>query len=458
MRLPRLSSAVGAGFLVWGLAVGLIRLHDNSFLTEVATGRLILTSGFPHGDPYSFTAHGHPWVLQSWLAEVLYGWVDRIDGAHGLQLLHAALAVVLTALVWRLTRPAKALVGRILAAAAVLAIGTGYWSPRPLLVALILLALLVALVEAPRASPWLAAPVLWVWVQVHGSWPLGLAYLVIRMIGRHFDRQPLERLPGLLGAATAGVLLGAVNPYGFRLLAYPLVVITHHQSFAHIVEWQSPPFSDPVNAVFLAEALLTLLLAGLRHGTLEDGLITVLFVAGACLASRNVPVAALVILPVLARGLAGLGEIEGDRRSPAAVAVIVVMALAGVVLVGSALRSPEFQLAAYPTNAVTWMQGHGMAPGRVATQDFVGNYLEYRFGARAEAFVDDRVDMYPTSVERAYGTLLSGSRGWQSVLDRYRVSTVLWDRNLALAGLVEEDPNWRTVYLDRHWLVAMRRR
>jgi hypothetical protein len=457
LRLPRFSSAVGAGFAVWGVAIGLIRLHDNSFLTELATGHLILSNGFPHSDPFSFTAHGRPWVLESWLASVLYGWVDDVGGAHGLQLLHAALAVALSLLVWRLTRPANAVIGRILAATAVFVVGTGYWTPRPLLIGLVGLACIVLLSETEGGSPWLAVPVMWIWIQDHGSWPLGLAYLLIRLVARAVDHEPLGRLPSLVGAVAIGILLGAANPYGLRLLAYPLVVLSHHQAFSYILEWQSPSFSDPVNAVFLAEALLALLLAARRRGTLEDALVTVLFVAAACLASRNIPVASLVIVPVLSRGLAGLGSFTADRRTVAAVGGILVMAVFGALLVDRALQKPGFVLNVYPVVAVAWMQQHGLVPGRVATQDYVGNFLEYRYGARASAFIDDRVDMYPAAVETASRTLLAGSSGWQSALDRYRIRTVLWQRNLPLGVLVSVSPKWQVVYRDTEWVVAVER-
>jgi hypothetical protein len=456
LRSPRLSTVVGAALALWGLGVGLLRLHDNSFLTELATGRLILGHGFPHSDPYSFTAHGHVWVLESWLASVLYAGLDKGWEGHGLQLLHGALAVTLTALVWRLTRPARALPGRILATAVALVVGTGFWSPRPLLIALVALATLVVLSEEPRWPAWLAVPLLWIWMQVHGSWPFAIGYLVVRIIGRGLERQPLDHLPRLLGAAGVGILLGLANPYGWRLLAYPLVVFTHHQAFSRVVEWQSPNFSSPVNAVFLAGALLALVLAAARRSPLEDGLVAAVFLAAACVASRNIAVASLVMVPVLARGLSGLGTLTGERRGPATVAAFVLIVLVGASMVTGALRSPAFDLSGYPVRAVTWMQRQHLIPGRVATQDFVGNYLEYRYGTRASAFIDDRVDMYPEGVERAYAQLLGGAPQWRSVLDRYDIRAVLWARSQPLASLVSVDSAWRVVYRDNGWIVAVR--
>jgi hypothetical protein len=456
VRAPRVSTVVGAAFALWGLAVGLIRLHDNSFLTHVATGRLILAHGVPTTDPYTFTAHGHPWVVESWLASVLYGLVERAGGGHGLEILHAALGAALGALAWVLTRPARRLPGRIMAAAVLLAVGSGYWSPRPLLIALVLFGLLVVLAESDAGAPWMAVPVMWVWVNVHGSWPFALVYLALRLVGRRLDGTSPGRLPRLLGAGTAGVLLGAANPIGPRLLAYPITVITHHQAFAHIVEWQSPSFSDTVNAVFLAGMLVAVVLLVARRGTVEDVLVAAVFGAAALLASRNVPVAALVLTPVLARGLSGLGTLEGTRRGVIPGAALVALAALGGALVAGALQRPPYDLSIYPVSEVTWMQAHGLLPGRVATPDSVGNYLEFRSGARASAFIDDRVDIFPPAVVRGYDTLLAGRQGWAGVLARYRIDAVLWPRSEPLAGLVAGDRHWSVRLLDRRWLVAVR--
>jgi hypothetical protein len=454
-RWPRGSTVLGAAFVVWGVAIGLVRLHDNSFLTHVATGRLILAHGVPTTDPYTFTAHGHPWVVESWLASLLYALVERADGGHGLQLLHAALGGALGAVAWTLTRPARQLPGRIVAAAALLAVGTGYWSPRPLLIALALFGALVVLVETDSPRVWLAVPLMWVWVNVHGSWPFGLAYLVLRLLGRHADGNPLGRLPRLTMCCGAGTMSGAFNPIGIRLLSYPAVVLTHHAAFAHIAEWQSPSFADTVNAVFLAQVLIAVVLLVVRRGTIEDALPAAAFTAVALLAARNVPVAALVVTPVLARGVAGLGTVTGTGKGPVPALALTAMAALGAVLVSQALSRPAYDLSAYPVSEVTWLQRHHLAPGRVIAPDYVGNYLEFRFGARASVFVDDRVDVLAGTVEHDYGVLLSGSPGWQAVLARYRAQAVLWPRSEPLSALLALAPGWTEPVKGRNWVVAV---
>ncbi len=468
MRSPRVTTAVGAGVVLWGVAVGLVRLHDNSFLTHVATGRLIVAHGsVPTRDPYSFTAHGHPWIVESWLASLLYGWVERVAGSRGLQVVHAGLAAVLAGLAWILTRPARQLAGRIIVAAGALAVGTGYWSPRPLLIALVLFAIVILTAERDTSesesrtarstvTPWVLVPVMCVWVNVHGSWPLGLGYLALRAVGRRLDGRDTGRVRALLGTALLGTAAGAINPLGPRLLAYPLVVLTHHEAFAGVAEWQAPMWTNPVNAVLGAALVLAFVLLVRRRGAMDDALVTVAFAATAVVAARNVPVASLAVTPVLARGLAGLGSLTGERRVRSAAFALGAWGALGAVVVASAWQLPAYDLSAYPVNEVTWMQHHHLVPGRVAAPDYVGNYLEFRYGTHAEVFMDDRVDVFPPSTEHAYGVLLRAATGWQAVLDHEDFRSVLWPAGSSLAKLLTQSTAWKVVLHDRRWLVAVR--
>ena len=57
---------------MFGWAIGLAKLSDNSFFWHLRTGEYILDHGIPHHDVFSYTAPGTKWVAQSWLAEVTY--------------------------------------------------------------------------------------------------------------------------------------------------------------------------------------------------------------------------------------------------------------------------------------------------------------------------------------------------------------------------------------------------
>ena len=113
---PSLDGLVFMLLLFVAVRIGLSPLQDNSFLTHLATGRLIFDTGsVPTVDPYSWTAHGEPWTVQSWGASVIYAAVEELAGFNGLRLLTAFLVGVLLTLLWKLTDAAGGLVGRLLA-------------------------------------------------------------------------------------------------------------------------------------------------------------------------------------------------------------------------------------------------------------------------------------------------------------------------------------------------------
>ena len=431
-------------------------MGDNSALTHLATGRLIVEDwAIPRHDVFSFTARGEPWTVYSWLASTGMGLLDKAWGANGIQLARAALTCALAVVAWRLTRPAGTLAGRVLAVAMVLAVGTSAWTERPLLVALLLLGLLVLITEREGGPVWPVVPIMWVWVNVHGSFPFGLVYLGARLVGRRIDGTPTGRLPKLAGLALAGTLAGGINPLGPKLLVFPLELLSRHDLLERIVEWRSPNFSRPPNLALLAGLLLALLLCS-RRRSFEDGLPAMVFGAAAAIAVRNSPLAVIVLVPVLARGLRGLGTITGDRRSPATAVAGVALAGLGATLVATALQEPAYDLGKYPVAQVDWMEERGLLERRVAVEDFVGNYLTARRGRDAEVFFDDRFDMYPRGVVADSIALLDGKEGWQRRLDAHDVDVVLWQRSRPLAGLVALDPAWRVVRKDGQWVVAVR--
>lgn len=446
----------GGAAALWGLAIGLRPLGDNSALTHLATGQLIIQDwAIPRRDPFSFTAAGEPWTVYSWLASTAMALVDRAWGGNGIQVWRAAMTCALAVVAWRLTRPAGALAGRVISVAMVLAVGTSAWTERPLLVALLLMALTVLMAERQAQRTWPVAVVMWVWVNVHGSFPFGLVYLGVRLLGRRLDRTPPGRLPSLFGMAVVGTLAGGLNPLGPKLLIFPIELLGRHDLLERVVEWRSPNFSRPPNLALLAGLLLALLLSS-RRRSFEDALPAALFGAAACFAVRNSPLATLVLTPVLARGLEGLGTITGERRSPAT--AVAGLALAGVAatIVVVALQAPAYDLQKYPVAQVDWMERQGILDQRVATEDFVGNYLIARQGRDANVFFDDRFDMYPRTVVTDSLALLDGKEGWQRRLEAYRIDAVLWQRSRPLAGLLALDPGWRVVRKDKGWVVAVR--
>src|SRR5437868_10392655 len=89
-------------FGVFGWAVGLAKLSDNSFFWHLRTGEYILDHGIPHHDVFSYTAPGTKWIAQSWLAEVTYAVLYRSVGGIGIRLFVGAVGAGIGMLAYRL--------------------------------------------------------------------------------------------------------------------------------------------------------------------------------------------------------------------------------------------------------------------------------------------------------------------------------------------------------------------
>jgi hypothetical protein len=460
-----------AAVALFGFGSGTRPISDNSMFLHIRTGIEIATGhGIPHHDPYSFTAHGHAWVVQSWLAELTYGIAHRIGGFSLVSLEQGLLMALLAFLIARLARAGTPM-RTALAAIVAVGIGSSFWSPRPLLFGLLGLALTVLVVDR-RKSPWLLLPVVWMWVNSHGSFPLGLAWIVARVIGEALDRRALPRdALRYLWAFVGGLAVSALNPVGPKLLTFPLAVGDKREIFKTIVEWHSPNFQESAglwSLVFVSIALIALLR---RKMDWADLLPAVGFLALGLLAMRNVPAAGVVLAPAVGRALRPAGALPGVEARlapPRAVhwALAGVLAVVYAVFAATTLQGTGLNTKSYPVAAARQLDALGLlhAPHRVAEQDIVGCYLILRDvtkpeGARTtRVFIDDRYDMYPVAVSREYETLLHGSAGALDVLDRQQVDVVIWQRSLPLVGQLQASGRWRQIFSDKTWIALQRSR
>ena len=112
----------------------------------------------------------------------------------------------------------------------------------------------------------------------------------------------------------------------------------------------------------------------------------------------------------------------------------------------------------FPEAAVNYVERHGLlsSPHHMVEQDVIGCYLILRYGDKARVFIDDRVDMYPVTVSDDYTDLLYGRPTARHILDRYRIDTVLWDKQLPLVTILETSGGWHRVFEAKGWVVLVR--
>ena len=441
---PTLQVSLVIFFAAIGFLIGRRVLGDNSFLTHFATGQLIVDRGsVPTSDPYSFTAAGEPWVVQSWLASLMYAVLDSSVGGFGIRVLNGVLAGCSAALVWKLTsRKNHNVFVPLILTGSVLIIGATMWSARPLLFGLLGFVLVLAVVEGLIRPQWLL-PIMWVWVNTHGSFPLAGVLVGTVVVGEWIDRRafPVDTAK-VLGWVTGGTLLGALNPLGPRLLWFPVQLLRRGEALDNVVEWQ--PFTLEGLTAWVFAGLLVTFIVSLTHSTKWRSVVpATVFSIAAFLAIRNIVAASVVLAVTSAPNLrVRFGQLRQSDQGlvPRTLGIGSGALLAlGVV----AALSPAIEFDGYPIEEIEILEAEGLFDGdaRILHNEIVGNYLGFRLGADANVFVDDRFDFYPQQVLDDFDVLLYGG-DYEAVIDRYSPDAILWKTGGGFEAWLAARPEW----------------
>ena len=424
-------------------------LNDGDTLWQIRTGEWILNHhAIPAIDPFSYTAGDQRWFAHEWLAETMLALAWRAGGMQGVMLLAAA-AVGLTAAVL-LYFLRRFLPGIYAVAALIVALGNAAPSilARPHLLAWPCLVLwcggLVA-ARARRTTPSLGLlPVMLLWVNLHGSFLIGLLLPAAFMVEAVLDRASGRRRAIL---AWSGFILAAwtvalLNPDFVAGELFPIHLVGMH-SLAWIGEWQPTDFShlQPLELIILGCLALGLsgmvrlppvrlvLLLGLIHGALSHarneqllGLVGVLIVAEPLGAS-------------LARGSAM--TLGFTWRWFAAAAVL----LAGIVLAGRMALPLDPERTGAPFAATLVRLPPELRAKPVLNDYSLGGKLIFQ-GVRP--FIDSRADLYGDAFLIRYRRITSPDHAaLERALTEYGIAWTIFPAGAPIVALLDQEPGWR---------------
>jgi hypothetical protein len=280
---------------------------------------------------------------------------------------------------------------------------------------------------------------------VHGTWFYGLGVLGLLVVCDVIDRRRItwRVVQAPLAAATGVVLGGLVYPETFRLVGLPFEQFGDERArkaLSAYVEWTPAGWSNPLTWFLLAMGLAAVV-GGVRRRAWGTVLGSVGLVAMGMSAGRLLPLAAITLVPWAAAGLAGLGSARLPRGRVAGALAVTGAVLLAVALAWS-VRGPSYDLHTYPVAAVDWLDARGLVGRpdvRVATHDYGGNYLDWRYGRSANTFVDDRSGN-DTALD--YLSILRLEPGWRQALRRADPDVIVWEDGEKLTKKLEKSPDW----------------
>jgi hypothetical protein len=243
---------------------------------------------------------------------------------------------------------------------------------------------------------------------------------------------------------------------------FPYHLLQRGDILRHIIEWASPNFHNlRGQALLLWLGVYVVVAARARNRfSRRDVVVTVPFLGLALWALRNVAIAPLVCLPVVARAIAVDPERAArakaeERRGPIGIAFVVVLVVIASAIFVRAFTEADFVTVTYPVKAMNAVEREDLIGRRLLMDDGDAAYAVLGYPGQ-KVFIDDRYDMFPEKVIYDFFDLSSGARNWAKVLDRYDVEVVVWPRREPLTQLIERSGDWTVIHRDDGWVAFVR--
>jgi len=471
----------------FAIVLSILPVVPNDLWWHLKIGELIYTSGsIPQTNIFGWSLPADaPFTYGAWLGEyllyVLYRMGELPMVIFGRTLLIFS-AFVLVGYEARRRCGSWRLAGLVVTLAAAMSannliIRPQIWAFLPFMAFQILLG---AYTDRQIRPGWLALlPLIMIfWVNVHGTYILGIILLGIFMTGE-FLRAWLKQTGALswselkfLGAV-AVVSVGAiiVNPQTVHIFGYVKKLMTDAPSQKLVIEWQSPaPDNYATIAFFVSILILMTVLAYSSQKLRPTDLILVLgFTWLAWNGMRYVIWYGMVVMPILALALKGLvGERRWLAKPPGNllnVALVIVLYVPCVflqpwfieniplpeiyrekVLVGTS-EGPLLSVHT-PVDAAAYLKLH--PGGSLFNEMGYGSYLIWAIPEQG-VFVDPRVELYPYEQWLDYKRIISGVR-YNELLEIYSADRMILDveYQAELLAILAEDPIWELEYEDPH--------
>jgi|SRR5215475_8139431 len=417
----------------------------------------------PHGDMFSHTFLGQPWIAKEWLSQVLYAAAYAVGGWNGVVALACAATGAALALLARTLCERLDSVAVLVLVSAALVLAAPHLVARPQVLALpVMVAWVAGLIQAnDRAqAPSLALlPLMTLWANLHGGFTLGLA--LIAPIGAEAvwnSAGPLRRSVGLawLRFAALALLSACVTPYGAESILATYRIFSPGAALSAVGGWRAQDFSQlgPFELTLLAgmasafhlgmrlPPMRIILLLGLAHMALSHvrngellGLIGPVLIATPLARQFATMPAAARLRPL-------------DWRAMGLVAALFVVTLT-VGKVRPVAPAPQIS----PAAAVDRLKE---IEGPVFNGYDLGGYLIF---AGVPTFIDGRTELYGEAFTMHYlrAVTLRDIGELLHLLERYKIAATLLTPHTPAVQFLDRSPDWERVYGDDTAVVHRRR-
>jgi hypothetical protein len=440
-------------------------------------GRLIST------DVFSYTVPGSPFLAFEWGSEILYAGAYRLGGLAGVAILAGlAIAVTYTLVVrFLLRRSVEPLLAYLTAMVSAM-LGALHWVARPHLFTLLLVVVLLELLDRP-SRPRLAwfGLLFALWANLHGGFTYGLVLIGLYLLGDVLEwkwgtggppalGQAKQRL-ATLGVAAAGACL---TPNGLALYRHIGEYFSSPIIMNETQEFMSPDFHVFAGKFFLGVLLLIMTSLALIPWRPRAHHLLVLLanLAFSLISVRNIALFGITVLPLFClhvdpawrrlrilpgvRAAFAAESLARHRGLPSLIVAVLLLGLGAARgrVAGYQIVPDRFDASFFPVAAAARAREAGIT-GNVFSEFTWEGYLLHAWPEQ-RVFIDPGTDHYGAALAADYIRLWNVGSGWDRIVDRWRMETMILPPGSRLAYAVSRDPAWRAWYCDSVAVVLRR--
>ncbi len=449
----------------------------------------------PRQDFFSHTMPGQDWINYQWFFHVMVGVTQKLGGiAFTTAVLMSVYALIPVLLMQRMLKEGCHAIAALFLAAMAWFILTMHSLDRPHVFTYVFFSILLERLyriyegKTDLKQSWWLIPMMTLWTNIHGGFSVGLfliGVVFLVAIGRCIYAGTPENFRAARHLLLTGLCCGLaslINPYGIYLHLHVLSFLDL-KVLAHWQEFGSADFYNPSGNIRGFELLMMALLAvfftrGIAKGKARIGMLDLVlcltFLHFALQSARHIILFTLIAIPVVARGLDDLFqrkknwfivrrgyEINRQQRGMLG-GYIYYPLIVGAYLLLSLFPTPFFQNHFYDIHlsrqSAEFIREHPDEFKRPFNTDNVGGALIYYFSPEFKVFADDRADFYwQDFMQDEYFKVRFGQKGWDEILDKYQVDSLILPNEHALQALLLLTPIWEKVHEDELNVIYFRR-
>ncbi|PIU03749.1 hypothetical protein COT44_01590 [Candidatus Shapirobacteria bacterium CG08_land_8_20_14_0_20_39_18] len=417
---------------------------DPDFGWHLRMGQVILSSGIPKTDPFSYSMPSYPFIDLSWLSGVILAWLYPKIGMIGLSFL-AALITVLSLIITLSIKFKAGKLKNFYFWAGLLVLSSSAIFPfeavRIQVISWLFLAIVLKIFleqDYWEKRRFLLPGLFLLWANLHGSFLAGLVVLGIGILVRSWRIKNLKISDAMILISSA--LLTLINPYGLNLYGEVARTLWGSNLSGQIMEWMPAIFNFNLPFIALIPVSVLSVWHYRKKYNLEILVLFFGFLVAAIFSQRHIPLWIIICLPLPMNSFHYFAlEINRIKFGRERMKKMVIFCFFGclflflttfLLVLSSGLTENNF----YPAEAVKYLK-NSLPEGQIFSEYGWGGYLIWKLPEK-KVFIDGRMCTWP-NIMKDNEAILTGKTNYQTVFQQYGIKVVLWPK-ARQAGLLEQ--------------------